>query len=129
MSSELKMCFCNQACFTPHTVVVKQQINDKIKHRLQQLDDFEENVSEHKGLSRDDYVTRITQISQELHLAWSLDQRVKALKIVIQVKYCDGFFNGKNLTQFMLTFCLYFCSAPNCFWRHIRLLFIRVNSL
>lgn len=67
------------------TVVVKHQINDKIKHRLQQLDDFEENVSEHKGLSRDDYVTRITQISQELHQAWSLDQRVKALKIVIQV--------------------------------------------
>ena len=67
-------------------VVVKQQINDKLKHRLQQLDEFEENVSEHKGLSRDDYVTRITQISHELHHAWALDQRVKALKIVIQVK-------------------------------------------
>ena len=67
-------------------VVVKQQINDKMKHRLQQLDEFEENVSEHKGLSRDDYVTRITQISHELHHAWALDQRVKALKIVIQVK-------------------------------------------
>nr|SVE69681.1 EOG090X02HV [Eubosmina coregoni] len=65
-------------------LVVKQQINDKMKHRLQQLDDFEENVSEHKGLSRDDYVTRITQISHELHHAWALDQRVKALKIVIQ---------------------------------------------
>nr|SVE72817.1 EOG090X02HV [Ceriodaphnia reticulata] len=65
-------------------LVVKQQINDKLKHRLQQLDEFEEHVSEHKGLSRDDYVTRITQISQELHQAWALDQRVKALKIVIQ---------------------------------------------
>lgn len=66
-------------------VIVKQQIKDKIKHRLQQLDEFEEHISEHKGLSRDDYVTRITQISQELHQAWALDQRVKALKIVIQV--------------------------------------------
>ena len=69
-------------------MVVKQQINDKIKHRLQQLDEFEEHVSEHKGLSRDDYVSRITQISHELHQAWALDQRVKALKIVIQVFYC-----------------------------------------
>ena len=66
-------------------VVVKQQINDKMKHRLQQLDEFEENVSEHRGLSREDYVTRITQISVELNQAWVLDQRVKALKIVIQV--------------------------------------------
>nr|CAH0100443.1 unnamed protein product [Daphnia galeata] len=65
-------------------LVVKQQINDKIQHRLQQLDEFEEHVSEHKGLSRDDYVSRINQISQELHQAWALDQRVKALKIVIQ---------------------------------------------
>jgi len=65
-------------------LVVKQQINDKMKHRLQQLDEFEENVSEHRGLSREDYVTRITQISEELNQAWVLDQRVKALKIVIQ---------------------------------------------
>nr|SVE76887.1 EOG090X02HV [Daphnia lumholtzi]SVE78113.1 EOG090X02HV [Daphnia lumholtzi] len=65
-------------------LVVKQEINNKIKHRLQQLDEFEEHVSEHRGLSRDDYVSRITQISQELHQAWALDQRVKALKIVIQ---------------------------------------------
>lgn len=65
-------------------LVVKQQINDKMKHRLQQLDEFEENISEHKGLSREDYVTRITQISEELNQAWVLDQRVKALKIVIQ---------------------------------------------
>nr|SVE75004.1 EOG090X02HV [Daphnia dolichocephala] len=65
-------------------LVVKQQINDKTKYRLQQLDEFEEHVSEHKGLSRDDYVSRITQISHELHHAWALDQRVKALKIVIQ---------------------------------------------
>lgn len=64
---------------------MKHQINDKLKHRLQQLDEYEDNVSEHKGLSREDYVSRITQISQELHQAWAADQRVKALKIVIQV--------------------------------------------
>lgn len=66
-------------------MVVKHQINDKLKHRLQQLDEYEDNVSEHKGLSREDYVSHITQISQELHQAWAADQRVKALKIVIQV--------------------------------------------
>lgn len=75
-----------------------------MKHRLQQLDDFEENVSEHKGLSRDDYVTRITQISHELHHAWALDQRVKALKIVIQVLY--------NLLCTILEFLLLFILFP-----------------
>lgn len=79
-------------------VVVKQQINDKMKHRLQQLDEFEENISEHKGLSREDYVTRITQISEELNQAWVLDQRVKALKIVIQVNWrCSIQFQSNNL--------------------------------
>jgi hypothetical protein len=67
-------------------VVIKQQINDKVKHRLQQIDEYEENVSEHRGLSQDDYIKIITQISEELQEAWRLDQRVKALKIVIQVQ-------------------------------------------
>ena len=49
------------------------------------MDEFEENISEHKGLSQDDYIKIITQISEELQQAWALDQRVKALKIVIQV--------------------------------------------
>ena len=67
-------------------MVIKQQINDKVKHRLQQIDEYEENVSEHRGLSQDDYIKIITQISEELQEAWRLDQRVKALKIVIQVQ-------------------------------------------
>lgn len=72
-------------------MVVKQQIHDKIKHRLQQLeqlqlDEYEENISEHKGLSQDDYIKIITRISEELQQAWKMDQRVKALKIVIQVR-------------------------------------------
>lgn len=82
-------------------MVVKQQINDKIKHRLQQLDEFEENISEHKGLSREDYVTRITQISEELNQAWVLDQRVKALKIVIQVYDHCSMSNSNSLTVFL----------------------------
>lgn len=82
-------------------MVVKQQINDKIQHRLQQLDEFEEHVSEHKGLSRDDYVSRINQISQELHQAWALDQRVKALKIVIQVLNCQAVEVNLKPTKFM----------------------------
>ena len=71
-------------------VVVKQQIRDKTRHRLQQLeqlqtDEYEESVSEHRGLSQDDYIKIITQISEELQQAWKMDQRVKSLKIVIQV--------------------------------------------
>lgn len=84
VSSSLFTVLRNFYCFF-FAVVIKKQINDKLKHRLQQLDEYEEHVREHKGLSRDDYVARITQISHELHQAWAMDQRVKALKIVIQV--------------------------------------------
>ena len=82
-------------------MVIKQQINDKVKHRLQQIDEYEENVSEHRGLSQDDYIKIITQISEELQEAWRLDQRVKALKIVIQVRVkCRN--AAKTLTVFLI---------------------------
>ncbi len=48
-------------------------------------------MSEHKVLlSFDgyDFVSRVTQISHELQQAWDLDQRVKALKTLIQVFVC-----------------------------------------
>ena len=82
-------------------MVIKQQINDKVKHRLQQIDEYEENVSEHRGLSQDDYIKIITQISEELQEAWRLDQRVKALKIVIQVRVKSRN-AAKTLTVFLI---------------------------
>ncbi len=52
----------------------KQMMQVGLKHRLQQLDEFEEHVSKHKRHLMDDYVPRVTQISHELQQAWDLDQ-------------------------------------------------------
>ena len=69
-------------------VVIKAQqttVTDKVKNRLEQLDDFEEgSVQEMLNLSQQDYVHRIDELNQALIDAWQHDQRVKALKIVIQ---------------------------------------------
>ncbi|CAH3037318.1 unnamed protein product [Porites lobata] len=67
--------------------VIKQQttVTDKVKHRLEQLDDFEEgSVKEMLNLSQQDYVKRIEELNEALISAWESDQRVKALKIAIQ---------------------------------------------
>lgn len=50
-------------------VVVKAQSSavDKVKHRLEQLDDFEEgSVRQMLDLSQQEYVNRIEQLNQEL---------------------------------------------------------------
>ncbi|XP_067673421.1 VPS35 endosomal protein-sorting factor-like [Haliotis asinina] len=69
-------------------VVMKAQtttVSDKVKNRLEQLDDFEEgSVQEMLNLSQQDYVKRIDELNQALINAWDQDQRVKALKIAIQ---------------------------------------------
>lgn len=68
-------------------VVVKTQSQavDKVKYRLEQLDDFEEgSVRQMLDLSQQEYVVRIEQLNQELVQAWHSDQRVRALKIAIQ---------------------------------------------
>lgn len=72
------------------TVVVKVQPSgsmvDKVKTRLEQLDDFEEgSVRQMLDLSQQQYTARIEQLNNELVQAWHSDQRVKALKIAIQV--------------------------------------------
>ncbi|CAG5133662.1 unnamed protein product [Candidula unifasciata] len=71
-------------------VVIKTQtqvstVSDKVKNRLEQLDDFEEgSVKEMLNLSQQDYVKRIEELNQALISAWDADHRVKALKIAIQ---------------------------------------------
>lgn len=72
-------------------VVIKSHasttVTDKVRNRLEQLDDFEEgSVQEMLNLSQQDYVKRIEELNQQLITAWENDQRVKALKIVIQVR-------------------------------------------
>ncbi|XP_052071007.1 VPS35 endosomal protein-sorting factor-like [Mytilus californianus] len=60
-------------------------VTDKVRNRLEQLDDFEEgSVQEMLNLSQQDYVNRIDELNQALIDAWQHDQRVKALKIAIQ---------------------------------------------
>lgn len=73
------------------SVVIKSHasttVTDKVRNRLEQLDDFEEGlVQEMLNLSQQDYVKRIEELNQQLITAWENDQRVKALKIVIQVR-------------------------------------------
>ncbi|KAK2587997.1 hypothetical protein KPH14_004073 [Odynerus spinipes] len=70
-------------------VVVKVQPSgtmvDKVRTRLEQLDDFEEgSVRQMLDLSQQEYTARIEQLNNELVQAWHSDQRVKALKIAIQ---------------------------------------------
>ena len=61
-------------------------VTDKVKNRLEQLDDFEDgSVKEMLNLSQQDYVKKIDDLNRELKTAWNQDQRVKALKIAIQV--------------------------------------------
>ncbi|KAI4469048.1 esophageal cancer associated protein [Holotrichia oblita] len=67
-------------------VVVKAQSSavDKVQHRLEQLDYFEEGSQHKLDVSQSEYVGRIEQLNRELVLAWNSEQRVKALKIAIQ---------------------------------------------
>lgn len=81
-------------------VVVKAQssVVDKVKNRLEQLDDFEEgSVRQMLDLTQQEYMNRIEQLNQELVQAWHHDQRVKALKIAIQ---CSKLLVDTSVIQF-----------------------------
>ncbi|CAH1997005.1 unnamed protein product [Acanthoscelides obtectus] len=67
-------------------VVVKTQSTavDKVQHRLEQLDSFEEGSQRKLNVSQAEYIGRIDQLNKELVSAWNSEQRVKALKIAIQ---------------------------------------------
>lgn len=71
-----------------HKVETKAQAasGDKVKARLEQLDDMEEgSVKETLNLNQNEYVKKIDNLNRTLDSAWDNDQRVKALKIAIQV--------------------------------------------
>uniref|UniRef100_A0A1B0GED4 VPS35 endosomal protein sorting factor-like n=1 Tax=Glossina morsitans morsitans TaxID=37546 RepID=A0A1B0GED4_GLOMM len=76
-----------------HTVV-----SDKLKFRLEQLDDFEDTSIRHlMDLTQHDYIQRIEQLNQELVQSWHNDQRVKALKIAIQ---CSKILSDTSVLSF-----------------------------
>uniref|UniRef100_A0A7N8XW63 VPS35 endosomal protein-sorting factor-like n=1 Tax=Mastacembelus armatus TaxID=205130 RepID=A0A7N8XW63_9TELE len=60
-------------------------VSEKVRTRLEELDDLEEGSQrELLNLSQQDYANRIEELNQSLKEAWASDQKVKALKIVIQ---------------------------------------------
>lgn len=78
--------------------IIKTTISEKVKHRLEQLDDFEESSIHHMlDLTQQEYVSRIEQLNNELVQAWNSDQRVKALKIAIQ---CSKLLADTSVMQF-----------------------------
>ncbi|XP_055387781.1 VPS35 endosomal protein sorting factor-like [Condylostylus longicornis] len=73
-------------------------VSDKVKYRLEQLDDFDESSVRHMmDLTQQEYITRIEQLNQELVQSWNGDQRVKALKIAIQ---CSKMLSDTSVLQF-----------------------------
>lgn len=71
--------------------IIKTQLTvaEKVKHRLEQLDDFGEGSYQHShDLTQQEYVSKIQGLNQELVQAWKTDQRVKALKIGYGYFYC-----------------------------------------
>ena len=81
---------CSHPCSGPtHPVETKAAAaveSDKMKHRLEQLDDLEDGgTQETLNLSQQDYVDKIDTMNRSLTGAWQKDQRVLALKITIQV--------------------------------------------
>lgn len=73
-------------------------VSDKVKHRLEQLDDFDEDpVRQMHNLTQQDYIMKIEQLNHQLRDAWNTDQRVKALKITIQ---CAKLLSDTSAMQF-----------------------------
>nr|XP_046233365.1 VPS35 endosomal protein-sorting factor-like isoform X2 [Scatophagus argus] len=73
-------------------------VSEKVRTRLEELDDLEEGSQrELLNLSQQDYANRIEELNQSLKEAWAADQKVKALKIVIQ---CSKLLSDTSVIQF-----------------------------
>ncbi|XP_004086849.1 UPF0505 protein C16orf62 homolog [Oryzias latipes] len=73
-------------------------VSEKVRTRLEELDDLEEgSQKELLNLSQQDYANRIEELNQSLKEAWASDQKVKALKIVIQ---CSKLLSDTAVIQF-----------------------------
>jgi hypothetical protein len=65
------------------SVIKNQTTVEKVRHRLEQLDDFQD-IHYMQNLTQQEYIAKIQQLNAELVAAWKTDQRVKSLKIAIQ---------------------------------------------
>ncbi|KAM4697629.1 VPS35 endosomal protein-sorting factor-like [Rhinophrynus dorsalis] len=73
-------------------------VSEKVRTRLEELDDLEEgSQKELLNLTQQDYISRIEELNQSLKDAWASDQKVKALKIVIQ---CSKLLSDTTVIQF-----------------------------
>uniref|UniRef100_A0A6I8NRS7 VPS35 endosomal protein-sorting factor-like n=1 Tax=Ornithorhynchus anatinus TaxID=9258 RepID=A0A6I8NRS7_ORNAN len=73
-------------------------VSEKVRTRLEELDDLEEgSQKELLNLTQQDYMNRIEELNQSLKDAWASDQKVKALKIVIQ---CSKLLSDTTVIQF-----------------------------
>lgn len=78
-------------------IVRNQTQVEKVKHRLEQLDDFQD-IHYMQNLTQQEYVSKIQQLNVELISAWKTDQRVKSLKIAIQCSKLLA--DGSSVLQF-----------------------------
>ncbi|XP_061404857.1 LOW QUALITY PROTEIN: VPS35 endosomal protein-sorting factor-like [Lethenteron reissneri] len=73
-------------------------VPEKVRSRLEELDDLEEGSQrEMLNLSTQEYVGRVEEQGQALREAWATDQKVKALKIVIQ---CSKLLSDTSVISF-----------------------------
>eukprot|EP01112_Ceratiomyxa_fruticulosa_P022180 TRINITY_DN8050_c0_g1_i1.p1 TRINITY_DN8050_c0_g1~~TRINITY_DN8050_c0_g1_i1.p1 ORF type:complete len:399 (+),score=92.44 TRINITY_DN8050_c0_g1_i1:72-1199(+) len=71
---------------------------DKVKSRVEQLDQTEEDVvKENMLMTQKDYVTHIESLHSELIAAWDSEERVKSLKLAIQ---CAKLLNDTQVAKF-----------------------------
>ncbi|XP_066255043.1 VPS35 endosomal protein-sorting factor-like isoform X1 [Euwallacea similis] len=105
-------------------VVVKAQSTavDKIQHRLEQLDSFEEGSQHKLDLSQSEYIFKINQLNKELVIAWNQEQRVKALKIAIQ---CAKMLSDTEVLPFYPSKFVLITDILDCFGR---LVYERLHS-
>uniref|UniRef100_A0A672TKI7 VPS35 endosomal protein-sorting factor-like n=1 Tax=Strigops habroptila TaxID=2489341 RepID=A0A672TKI7_STRHB len=84
--------------FTGKATTTGSAVSEKVRTRLEELDDLEEgSQKELLNLTQQDYMNRIEELNQSLKDAWSSDQKVKALKIVIQ---CSKLLSDTTVIQF-----------------------------
>ncbi|XP_077595458.1 VPS35 endosomal protein-sorting factor-like [Stigmatopora nigra] len=79
----INLCMGSDGANSPNPGV--SAVSEKVRTRLEELDDLEEGSQrELLNLSQQEYANRIEELNQSLKEAWAADQKVKALKIVIQ---------------------------------------------
>jgi len=77
-------------------LVSKTMHSATIRSRLEELEEFDDQIEysekELYDLTQQEFVSHMDNLGKEIIDAWNNEQRVKALKIIIQVLLICGFF-------------------------------------